>query len=323
MIHAFETRAQRVLAQHLPQAAPALTDALSERWSALQRSRGYAPLRAFLAALPPDQWTFALEEEAPAFQHPDLPHLPQVAHDALMALQPWRKGPWQFADTRIDAEWRSDFKWERIRSLLPDLHDQTIIDVGSNNGYYGQRLLAQGARAVIGLDPQPMYVAQALCAEMLMPERPIATLPGGLEDLVHCPQSASLLLLMGILYHRTDPIETLRLCASALARGGQMLIETIIIPGNGSHATFVTQRYAGAKGFYWLPTEECLHAWIRRANLRVVAQTDAVQTTEDEQRSTAWRDGDSLGEGLDPQDPSRTIEGYPAPLRVALVCTRG
>src|SRR5699024_7847717 len=109
----------------------------------------------------------------------------------------------------------------------------------------------------------------------LMPERPMVTLPLGLEALTHCPQSAELLLLMGILYHRTDPLETLRLCANTLARGGRMLLETIIIPGEGSHALFVPRRYAGAKGFYWLPTEACLHAWLRRANLRVIAQTDA------------------------------------------------
>lgn len=323
MTLAFEARAHAILARHLPEAALALNDALTDRWRALQKSRGYAPLEQFLAALPPDRWTFALEEEAPTFWHPSLDALPPDAHAALTALQPWRKGPWQFADTRIDAEWRSDFKWSRIRSLLPDLDGETVLDVGSNNGYYGQRLLHEGARAVIGLDPQPMYVAQALCAEMLTPERPIATLPGGLEDLVHCTQSASLILLMGILYHRTDPLDTLRLCAQALTRGGRLLIETIIIPGDQSQAIFVTQRYAGAKGFYWLPTERCLHAWIRRANLRVVAQSDAVRTTESEQRSTAWRVGDSLPEGLDPADPSRTIEGYPAPLRVALVCTRG
>lgn len=323
MTSAFETRAQAMLAQHVPDIASALHAATAPHWSTLTASRGYAPLQQFLTALPTDGWEFHLESEAPTFRHPALQHLPHAAKDALMALQPWRKGPWHFADVRIDAEWRSDWKWHRIRSLLPDLEGETVFDIGCNNGYYGHRLVDAGARAVIGLDPQPMYVAQALCAEMLMPERPVVTLPGGLEDLVHCRGSASLLLLMGILYHRTDPLETLRLCAQSLTRGGKLLIETIVIAGDDTTALFIPQRYAGAKGFYWLPTRACLHAWLRRANLRILQETDVTPTTHEEQRSTAWRAGDSLNEGLDPNDPSRTIEGHPAPLRIALVCTRG
>jgi tRNA (mo5U34)-methyltransferase len=35
----------------------------------------------------------------------------------------------------------------------------------------------------------------------------------------------------------------------------------------------------------------------------------------DEQRSTAWANIPSLQEALDPNDPQKTIEGYPAPCR--------
>lgn len=323
MTSAFETRANRILQDHLPAHADALQRATASAWKSLESTRGYAPLNNFLAELPSQGWTASIDGEAPTFQHTTLHTLPTPATHALQDLQPWRKGPWTFADVTIDAEWRSEQKWQRIQDLLPDLQDKVVFDVGSNNGYYGHRLLDAGARAVLGFDPQPLYVAQALCAEMLAPQRPMVTLPVGLEALVHCPRSAELLLLMGILYHRTDPLQTLRLCAQTLARGGRMLLETIIIPGDTPHALFVPQRYAGAKGFYWLPTEPCLHAWLRRANLRVLAQTDATATTKEEQRSTAWRAGDSLPEGLDPNDPTRTIEGHPAPLRVALVCARG
>ena len=39
------------------------------------------------------------------------------------------------------------------------------------------------------------------------------------------------------------------------------------------------------------------------------------QTTLDEQRKTDWIDTQSLADFLDPNDPNKTIEGYPAPLR--------
>jgi tRNA (mo5U34)-methyltransferase len=49
----------------------------------------------------------------------------------------------------------------------------------------------------------------------------------------------------------------------------------------------------------------------------MVAVTD---TTVHEQRSTEWMPFESLAEALDPDDPSRTIEGLPAPMRAIVIC---
>jgi len=38
-------------------------------------------------------------------------------------------------------------------------------------------------------------------------------------------------------------------------------------------------------------------------------------TALDEQRKTQWIDTESLQDFLDPEDPGKTIEGYPAPKR--------
>ncbi len=37
-----------------------------------------------------------------------------------------------------------------------------------------------------------------------------------------------------------------------------------------------------------------------------------------EQRRTPWMDFESYAEFIDPDDPARTVEGYPAPIRVFL-----
>ena len=34
--------------------------------------------------------------------------------EKLMALSPWRKGPFNISGIDLDAEWRSDFKWNRV-----------------------------------------------------------------------------------------------------------------------------------------------------------------------------------------------------------------
>lgn len=319
----FEARSRAWLRRSFPDRSATLNARLAPRWQALKHDRAFQQTQSFLDNLPDDGWSFSIVDGALCFEHPNVDALPDTAVQALQDLRPWRKGPWSFASTRVDAEWRSELKWDRIVELLPPLEQQHVIDVGSNNGYYAQRLLEHGAASVLALDPQHIYVAQALCAEGLLPERPVLTVPDGLDLLEDLPRSASLILLMGILYHHSDPLHVLRLCANALLTNGRVLIETIIIPGASSEAIFVPKRYAGAKGFYWLPTESCLRAWIQRANLRIVEELPAVPTSAVEQRSTDWRFGDSLPEGLDPNDPSRTIEGHPAPQRIAFLCARG
>jgi len=46
---------------------------------------------------------------------------------------------------------------------------------------------------------------------------------------------------------------------------------------------------------------------------------DVTRTTTAEQRSTGWMRFHSLAQFLDPRDPLRTREGYPAPRRAIVV----
>ena len=43
------------------------------------------------------------------------------------------------------------------------------------------------------------------------------------------------------------------------------------------------------------------------------------QSALDEQRQTPWMETESLADFLDPNDTSKTIEGYPAPLRAIFI----
>jgi tRNA (mo5U34)-methyltransferase len=55
--------------------------------------------------------------------------------------------------------------------------------------------------------------------------------------------------------------------------------------------------------------------------LKDVAVIDQSYTTTDEQRATEWMTFESLAEALDPVDPSKTVEGWPAPQRVVVTAT--
>ncbi|MDD4856233.1 MAG: DUF1698 domain-containing protein, partial [Sulfuricurvum sp.] len=48
-----------------------------------------------------------------------------------------------------------------------------------------------------------------------------------------------------------------------------------------------------------------------------------VLTTSEEQRKTDWIESQSLEDFLDPDDSSKTVEGYPAPVRGYVRLTKG
>ncbi|MGQ7096348.1 DUF1698 domain-containing protein, partial [Escherichia coli] len=49
---------------------------------------------------------------------------------------------------------------------------------------------------------------------------------------------------------------------------------------------------------------------------------DVCVTTTEEQRRTEWMVTESLSDFLDPHDPSKTVEGYPAPKRAVLIARK-
>ncbi|MFO7647899.1 DUF1698 domain-containing protein, partial [Halomonas campaniensis] len=54
-------------------------------------------------------------------------------------------------------------------------------------------------------------------------------------------------------------------------------------------------------------------------NVRVV---DEAVTRTEEQRATEWMTFQSLADFLDPEDPTRTREGYPAPRRAVVMANK-
>jgi tRNA (mo5U34)-methyltransferase len=48
---------------------------------------------------------------------------------------------------------------------------------------------------------------------------------------------------------------------------------------------------------------------------------DISRTTLNEQRKTQWVDSESLSDFLDPENPDKTVEGYPAPVRAMVIAT--
>ena len=77
----------------------------------------------------------------------------EALRKTLLALSPWRKGPYQLFGVEIDTEWRSDWKWQRVQPHISDLSGRRILDVGCGTGYHCWRMLGDGADYVMGIDP--------------------------------------------------------------------------------------------------------------------------------------------------------------------------
>ncbi len=241
--------------------------------------------------------------------------------DLLMQLAPWRKGPFDVGGVHIDAEWRSDLKWRRVEGFIRPLEGRRVLDVGCGNGYYALRMADAGAAAVLGIDPTLLYVMQFLAVIAHRRQPPVAVLPLRLEELPGSCRAFDTTFSMGVLYHQRSPLEHLRQLRATLRPGGQLVLETIFIPGEESYACTPADRYARMKNVWLLPTLAELTTWLRRSGFGDVEIVDTAVTTVEEQRSTEWMTFDSLADALDPEDPTRTVEGWPAPRRVVAIAT--
>ena len=243
---------------------------------------------------------------------------PAGVRAALMALSPWRKGPFTLGGIAIDSEWRSDRKWQRVRRALPDLAGERILDVGCGNGYYALEMRKAGAAAVIGIDPAVLSVVQFLAVQRFVADPGVTVMPLRLEELPLPAPAFDTAFSMGVLYHQRSPIEHLRQLRQTLKPGGRLLLETLYLPGEEAFAKTPGSRYARMRNVWLLPSIPELLTWLSRTGYCHIEAVDTSVTGTDEQRTTEWMRFESLAAALDRDDPQRTVEGWPRPHRIVL-----
>ncbi|RLQ20969.1 tRNA 5-methoxyuridine(34)/uridine 5-oxyacetic acid(34) synthase CmoB [Seongchinamella sediminis] len=300
-------------AQRLPQQ---LAQGLSH-----QRYGDLARWLAVLDSLPdiaPDYCTLDRPRVGAGGHQPLPPHTRAALEQSLMGLHPWRKGPFELFGVHIDTEWRSDWKWQRLQAGIAPLSGRRVLDVGCGSGYHCWRMLGAGAAEVIGIDPTPLFVVQFWALQKYL-QRPEAwVIPAGIEQVPAKLQAFDTVFSMGVLYHRRSPMDHLLELRDCLRPGGQLVLETLVIEG-GVGATLVPEgRYARMGNVWFLPSCDTLLGWLRKTGFERPRVLDVATTTPDEQRATPWMTFHSLANFLDPANPSRTVEGYPAPRRAVI-----
>lgn len=282
----------------------------------------YAPLEALIAARFSADAHGDFERWQAALSRLDDAELDPVrVRNALLDLAPWRKGPFHVAGVTIDAEWRSDLKWQRVVAAIEPLDGQNVLDVGAGNGWYALEMRKSGAASVIGVDPSLLYAMQFLAVNRFLAIDNVFVLPARLEELPPPGRRFDTTFSMGVLYHQRSPLDHLRRLHDTLAPRGQLVLETLFLPGDEPCARTPRRRYARMKNVWLLPTISELETWIDRSGFANAEVVDRSRTTIDEQRRTEWMPFESLDAALNPDDPTRTIEGWPAPQRALVVAS--
>lgn len=179
---------------------------------------------------------------------------------------------------------------------------------------------------------------------------------------LYFPNCFDVVFCLGVLYHTSDPVGMLRTLWKSMKSKGTLIVDCQGIPDHfftheehdatrgvgvstkkdavgerGVEHNGIAQqepqqplclvprgKYARAGGVWFLPNKRALVNWLERANFRDVEFFYSEKLSVEEQRTTEqWANIPSLASALNPDDVSRTIEGYPAPHRFYLRATRG
>lgn len=240
----------------------------------------------------------------------------------LMTLSPWRKGPFSLYDVYVDAEWRSDWKWDRLTPHISNLEGKTVLDVGCNSGYHLWRMIGAGAKLAVGIDPMPLFLCQfEAIRKLLGNDQRAHFIPVGIEDMPKL-NAFDTVFSMGVLYHRRSPLDHLFQLKDQLVNNGQLILETLVIEGDDHQALMPGERYAQMRNVYFIPSIPTMINWLSKCGFKDIDVVDISRTSLEEQRKTDWITTESLIDFLNPLDHTKTIEGYPAPMRAVFIARK-
>ncbi len=280
-----------------------------EKWMTWKNIK---PLRDALASLPEVDVTLSFDDTV-SLTSEEAVDLEQIESVARM-MMPWRKGPFNLFGLFIDTEWQSFMKYNLLRPHF-NLEGKRVADIGCNNGYYLFRMQEDNPASLVGFDPSALYKTQfdfinhfaktAIKYELL-----------GVEHVPFYEEKFDTIFCLGVLYHRSDPVSMLKQLFKGLDKEGEVILDTFMIDGDEEMALCPQGAYSKIPNIYFVPTIPALKNWSLRAGFSDFELLETSVTDLDEQRKTEWIEGQSLEDFLDPDDPTKTVEGYPAPKRV-------
>jgi len=176
-------------------------------------------------------------------------------------------------------------------------------------------MLKHKPKKLIGFDPSAIYYSQFQFINHFVKSDIVYELLG-VEHVEFYEHKFDTLFCLGVLYHRSDPVAMLKSLFKGLNKGGELILDTFMIDGEEEICLTPRDRYSKIPNIYFVPTVPALINWCTRAGFASVEVLETMVTETNEQRKTDWIDTQSLEDYLDPDDKTKTVEGYPAPKRV-------
>ena len=244
---------------------------------------------------------------------------------SIKFFNPWKIGPWNLFNYKIDSEWDCRIRWKVFIELLPwlkDLSSKKVIDIGTNNGHMLFYLLNNNPRIALGFEPVLKHYFTFHIFQNYLKSNILHYESMGYQHLKFFNRFFDLITLCGVLYHHPDPIDILRKCHQALASKGKLVVDCEGIPGDQSIAIFPEKKYGGGSGYWWLPTKHCLINWVKRSGFRNIEIFFEKTLTKKERKTSQNAQIKSLDDFIDKKDSSLTIEGYPRSIRYYLLAEK-
>ncbi|MCL4163467.1 UNVERIFIED_CONTAM: hypothetical protein GTU68_017596, partial [Idotea baltica] len=186
----------------------------------------------------------------------------------LQALSPWRKGPFELFGIRIDTEWRSDWKWNRVQPHISDLAGRRVLDIGCGTGYHCWRMLGSGAKYVMGIDPSMRFVVQHKAINLYAQDSRFDFLPLGIEDMPLEMACFETVFSMGVLYHRRKPLDHMIELINLMTDGAELVLETLIIDDPSYGTLRPKERYAQMRNVWSVMTIEKILSLLEQAGFK-------------------------------------------------------
>jgi tRNA (mo5U34)-methyltransferase len=202
-------------------------------------------------------------------------------------------------------------QWKALR--LPDLTGKSVLDVGAYDGFFSFEAERQGAARVVALDhyvwstDMAAYMAEWRATRTTGQPIPAphasrhwspATLPGKRPfDLAHATLKSRVIpvvgdfatmdiaqlgqfdvvLFLGVLYHLTDPLDSMRRVAQLTAPGGLTVIETEAMEIQGREEQALCEFFPGEElnhdaSNWWAPNATALEGLCRAAGFETVTR---------------------------------------------------
>ncbi|BCW93431.1 MAG: hypothetical protein KatS3mg007_1325 [Thermoanaerobaculum sp.] len=157
------------------------------------------------------------------------------------------------------------------RLCLPESMDgYRVLDIGCNEGFFCHQAVLRGAREVIGIDVDDIFLgrAQALYGadpKITFLKQSWQDLPGGEFDLI---------LWTSAMHYEPSPYSVLANIASRLSRSGVFVLECGVHPDD-KPAMVRSIRHDGC---FWYPTRKYLESLLRKAGFafRVVSEPENI-----------------------------------------------